>query len=351
VLKTFWAICCLWLCGLAGSVGLADTYSLADGTTLSGDPITFSDTGIIIRLPDDKYTERMPWTKFSQAGLEQLAQNPKIKPLVEPFMQLPPVARTQPADDIKVQPVSRLTRPTHRFILGALASSSLGLMLLLAIYAANLYAAYEVASCRGRPLGVVMGLSAVLPVVGPAIFYSLPSNMQGQPTTATVATEASAAAAAAPVPGSVEATQAAQDANPSDAVIAAVAAAARAARSRAAADEPVGDDPQLEGIQISALPAVPKEEPVAQSFKRGQFTFNRRFFETKFAGFMQPVRSEADQKLEFSVKVAQATHVVQRITRLGANEVHLEVLQNQQPQEIMVPFGEIQEITIKTKTA
>ena len=349
--KTFRALICLWLCGLICSAPAAD-YGLADGTTLSGDIISVNDVGVILRLGDAKYTDRMLWTKFSQSGLKQFAEDPKIRPLVEPFIAPPPTERTQPTDNIKIQPVTRLDLPPHRFILGALASSSVGLFLLFLIYAANLYAAYELAVCRGRPLGTVMGVSAVLPVVGPVIFFALPSTLQEEPAGTAPGTEAEAAGAPA-APGA-DPARAAADANPSAAVAAAVAAAAQAARANragsTASEPPV--DPQLEGIQISALSATPpKEAPVTQSFKRGQFTFNRRFFETKFAGFFAPVRSEADQKLEFTVKIPQGYYVVQRIARLEMNEVHFEVLQDQQPQNIPVPFSDIQEITIKTKTA
>ena len=75
----------LWLCGLLAAV-CAEPIPLADGTTVSGDIVSFNDNGIIFRTGDDKYTDRLPWLKFSQDGLKQLAQNPKIDPFVEPFI-------------------------------------------------------------------------------------------------------------------------------------------------------------------------------------------------------------------------------------------------------------------------
>jgi hypothetical protein len=66
---------------------------LADGTSVSGDIVSFNDNGIIFRTGEDKYTDRLPWIKFSQSGLKQLAQNPKIDPFVEPFIE-PPIDKT-----------------------------------------------------------------------------------------------------------------------------------------------------------------------------------------------------------------------------------------------------------------
>ena len=303
-----WCVCGLWL-----SVNAADNFSLADGSTLSGDIVTFNDAGVIIRLPGDKYTDRMPWTKFSQEGLQQLGQNPKIKPLVEPFMELPPTEKVKRTDTVQIKEVSRLAIPAHKSVIGGLASSSVGLFLLFLIYAANLYAGFEVAACRGRPVGTVMGLSAVVPIIGPAIFFLMPTN-QVAPVVNITSTETEAAAAIA-VGG---------------------AGAGNTAEALAAAD-----------IQVAAVAANAPASVPTQTFKRGQFTFNRRFFETKFAGFFKFPRSESDQKLELSVKTPAGLLVVQRISQLGQNEVHLEVLDGAGPQVIQVPFGDIQEINLK----
>ena len=305
-----WCICSLWL-----SVQAADNYSLADGSVLNGDIVTFNDSGVIIRLAGDKYTDRMPWTKFSQEGLVQLGQNPKIKPLVEPFMELPPTEKVRTPDNVQIQPVSRLPVPPAKSLIGGLFSSSVGLFLLFLIYAANLFAAYEVAACRGRPLGQVMGLAAVAPVVVPAIFFLMPTN-QIIPVTTITSAEGDAAGPTPANPGGGDA-----------------------------------QGPSAADIQVSAVSSTPKEAVVSQTFKRGQFTFNRRFFETKFAGFFPAVRSEADQKLELSVRIASGALVIQRISKIGQNDVHFEVLQAEQTQEILVPFAEILEINLKSKTA
>ena len=47
------------------------------------------------------------------------------------------------------------------------------LVMLLLIYMANIYAAYEIAACRARPIALVMGVAVVLPVLGPVGFRLL----------------------------------------------------------------------------------------------------------------------------------------------------------------------------------
>src|SRR5208337_2967750 len=88
-----WTIRGLWLGGLCLVAG-ADTYALTDGTSLTGDVISYNDNGVVFRLEVDKYSERVPWTKFNQDALKQLSTNPRIRPLAEPFIETPPVQRT-----------------------------------------------------------------------------------------------------------------------------------------------------------------------------------------------------------------------------------------------------------------
>ena len=322
MLKTFWVILGWCVCGLWLSVHAADTYSLADGTSLTGDIVTFNDSGIRLRLSEDKVTDVMAWTLFSQDSLQKLGQNPKIKPFVDPFMELPATDKVRHTDDIQIQAVVRLPMPPQKSLLGGLITSSVGFFLLLLSYGANLYAAYEVAVCRGRPVGTVMGLAAVVPVIGPAIFFFMPTNQVAPVTTITTDETAAGPAQTIAVGGVVSQAQAAAQG---------------------------GDEIQVSAVSIGTPESSASQ--TSQSFKRGQFTFNKRFFETKFAGFFSAARSDADQKLEFTVKTLTALLVVQRIARIGQNDVHFEVLTDGQPQEIPVAFADIQELTLKPKTA
>jgi hypothetical protein len=323
--KLIWTISGLWLCGLLAAAG-ADSFPLADGTTVSGDIVSFNDNGIIFRTPDDKYSDRLPWVKISQDGLRQLAQTPKIKPFVEPFI-LPAPAERAAKPEVRVRSVTRLDRSSPASLLGGLFSSPVGLLALLLIYAGNLYAGYEIALFRARPIGVVMGVAAALPFVGPVIFLSLP----GLRVTAAEA-EAEAEAAAETL---------------------AEGAPAEPGPHRFA----VPGMKQEEEVHIAAgsweagAPPVPPEEQQTEIFQRGQFMFNRRFFETKFSGFFGIIRNEADKHKVLQVKTSHSLFVATRITRISANEVHFEVLRGDSRQEVPVPFAEIQEMQLKHKGA
>jgi hypothetical protein len=320
VRKIVWTISSLWLCGLLAAAG-ADSFPLADGSTVSGDVVSFNDNGIIFRTADDKYTDRLPWVKFSQAGLKQLAQNPKIDPLVKPFIVPPPERAAKP--EVKVRDVSRLDRSAPASLFGGLFSSGIGLVALLLIYAANLYAGYEIALFRARPLAVVMGAAAVLPVAGPVIFLSLPGLRE------TAAATAEEPPAETPVEG---------------------APAANAPHRFTVPGVKAEEEIQIAtGSWEVGAPPSPVEPPETEIFQRGQFMFNRRFFETKFSGFFGIVRREADKSKVLQVKTPHALFVAERITRIAASEVHFEVLRGDSRQEVMVPFAEIQEVQLKHK--
>lgn len=310
--KLLWTISGLWLCGLLAAVHAA-TFSLADGTSLTGDIVQFNDVGIIFRTADDKYTDRMPWTKFSQDGLTQLsAANPKIEPLVEPFIEIPASERP-PKPEIKIQDVRRLELPPKQSLIGALFSSSVGLVALLLIYAANIYAGFEAAIFRVRPIGLGLGVAAVLPIFGPVIILSLPTVVQ-------------------------------PEAAPDESVI--------------ESEEQKFSVPGMaanEEINIVAAswqtPGVAPGAPPAQVFQRGQFTFNRRFFETKFPGFFGVVRRDIDKDMNLIVKTMRGEFLVQRIVRIAQDDVHFQIVKGEASYEEMVPFAEIQEIQLKHKDA
>lgn len=297
-----------WLGGLLLAAG-AESLSLTDGTSVTGDVVKYDDNGVLIRTPQDAYTNVL-WTKFSQDALKQLGQNPKISPFVKPFI-IPP-AEQRPQDEIKIQEVSRLVKPPKAPLFAALFSSSVGLVVMFLLYGANLYAAIEIAAYRARPIGLVMGVAAVLPVVGPVIFLSMPA--QGAPV-AEIEAEPPPGPGVAPAPTLVQ---------------------------------PPG------GIHIASSSwqqAPAAEKPAPQIYRRGQFMFNRRFFETKFPAFFSHIRREGDKDMVLLVKTPRGQYEVERITRMAANDLHFEVAHGAARQEVMVPFGEIQEIHLTHKDA
>lgn len=308
--KLFWTILSLGLCGWFATVH-ADTFQLTDGTSVSGDIVMFNDGGVTLRTLTDSYTN-VVWPKLSQASLKQLAQNPKARSFIEPFIETPPPQLKK--EEMEIHEVSRLELPPQESLFAALLSSSVGFVALLLIYAANIYAAYEIAIVRARPIGLVMGLAAVLPILGPIIFLSLPMRTEAPPDE----TQPQAEAQTYAVPG---------------------------------AAAPVAEGLAGSGVHVAPATGARAGHPEAQVFQRGQFMFNRRFFETKFSGFFSVVRRPAEKDLVLVIKTARAQLVAQRISRIAANEAHFEVLQAGRAQEIMVPFADIQEIQLKHKDA
>jgi len=311
----------LLVAGLATRVIRADTFQLTDGQSLTGDIVSFNESGLIVRLPDDKYSDRILWTKFSQADLKKLAQNPKIAPMVEPFIDLSQEEKPKKADIQVVQP-ERLARPEVRSLFGAMFSSSVGWMVILLIYVATIYASYEVAIFRSRPRALVCGLAAV-PVVGflsPVIFLAMPTRVERAADEELVAHAPAGATQTFSVPGTA-------------APAAAPTTEAGLRLAQAGSGRATGSLPQT------------------QIFQRGAFTFNRRFFETKFPGFFGVVRRDSEKDMVLLVKAARGTHVGQRITRIAANDLHLQVQKGPLTEEVMIPFGEIQEIQLKHKDA
>ena len=85
--------------------------------------------------------------------------------------------------------------------------------------------------------------------------------------------------------------------------------------------------------------------------QRGQFTFNRRFFETKFPGFFGVVRRDADKDMVLVIKSSRGEYAGQRISRIAAADLHLQVQHGHATEEVLIPFQEIQQITLKHKDA
>jgi hypothetical protein len=312
---------CLGLCfgGLLVGLARAETFELNDNQMLSGEIVSYNENGLIVRQPDDKYSDRIPWTRFSQADLKTLAGNPKIAPWVEPFIEVSEEEKLKKTD-VETKPVPRLEQPRAQSFFGALLSSSLGLAIFFVLYTANLYAAYEVSIFRSRRIALVCGLAAV-PLFGflvPIVFLSIPTRVRRS-----VADEVGAEASAKPPP-----------------------TLAPRAPPAAAERAPEHAPRTLRVAHTEAThPAAPPTE--TQVFRRGAFTFNRRFFETRFPGFFGFVRRDVEKNLALVIKSVRGEFVGQRIARITANELHLQVQKGAASEEILIPFVEIQEVLLQ----
>ena len=283
------------------------TYNLENGNTISGDPLmsTAGDAGVKIRLGDGTYTN-LSWGTFSQKDLKSFARDKKLTEYVEPFIIIT-AADKAAMTAVNIKEVDRLSRPEKGSVIGSLFGSGLGWFVALLVVGANVYAGYEIAIFRARNVWLVAGLAAI-PFAGllsNIIFLSMPTYVQQapEPTEEQVAElEAQQPDFKVPLAGEIEAAHAA-----------------------------------AEGRDLS----VPKDE----IFSRGKFTFNKRFFETRFADFFGSVR-RGEQKYDFMVIKSKKPEIVaDRITRVSATEVHVNAVKGASG-EVGIPFTELVEVRL-----
>ncbi len=297
--RAFWSLCfaAAWP---AFAQTTQQTIKLVEGGTVVGRIVTFNDQGIRVALEGGEnpvYTNVF-WARVSQETLQQLTANPQAKPFANIFLDPPAGRRAPVAKPIKLVVPPRLDRPQA----GGLFSSPVMLVLLLLIYAANIYAGFEIAIFRQWPPFLVAALSAVIPFVGPIIFLAMPTKR----------------------PKTEAAYEAAPPVEESPVVV---------------------EEAPVEVEQAPAQPTLP--QPVV--YPRGQFTFNRRFFETKFAGFLKMVPGESERDKVIHIKSARGEYTGQRLSKIEPNELFLQIRKGAATEDVMIPFTEIFEVTVKHK--
>jgi len=304
--------------GLAGHAPAA-TFTLTTGESLEGEPISFNAQGMVVKRPDGSFAPRVAWTNLTETVMKELAKNPKAKPFVEPFVDIEEPETAKKRIEIKPKPVPRLDRPNAKAGLGALFSSPLSLTLFLLLYASNIYAAYEISVFRNHATGLVCGIAAVAPVIGPIVFLCMPPRLPKSHD------ELAAESMAAHLSEEEREALAQAEAQPAHAA--------------------GGHDPAQ-----AAAPADKKQTQITV-YQRGQTTFNRRFFETKFAGFLRMVPGDAERGKVIYVKSARGEHVGTRISRIQPNEIYLQVTKGEATSDIIIPFNDIQEVQVRPKEA
>jgi hypothetical protein len=310
-----------WMAMIA-ALATAGTFPLTDGTKIVGSPESITDNGVVFQLENGDYSPRTGWDKFTPEALKELmaeAKKDSERALLEPMVENLPqeVAKRK---EIVIKSIQPPDRPKHGGGIFALFASPVGWVILLVLYGANLFAAYEVSVYRRQPLARVCGLAAIpfFGVLSPIIYGAMPTQI---PPPEILETEPAPEAAAA---------------GPEGAVVA--GAPAPAPETWAGADE---------AAPPAAAPAAVLPEPVV--FQRREFSFNRRFFETKFAGFFRVIPSEAEKDLVLVIKAARGEFVGRRISRITPNELYLEVVKNNVSEDEMIPLLEIAEVQIRHK--
>ena len=299
------------------------TLKLNNGDTIEGEPKYFQPQGLTLKKADGTDLPRVAWTNFSQEALKELSSNPKAKAFVQPLLEAEEAELAEKekkaAIEIKPKIPDRLDRPDPAAGFGALFSSTITLLGFILIYAGNVYAGYEMGVYRNYPGALTAGVAAIAPVIGPIIFLCVPTRMKKSQDQ--LASESMAAHLLAQQ--LAEAAEAGREPTPEE--VAAMQAEAEAA----------------------AAAAVAAAAPQIITYARGQTTFNRRFFETKFAGFLRLVPGEAEKDKVIYIKSSRGEHVGARLTRIEPNELHLQINKGGATADVMIPFNEIFEVQIR----
>ncbi len=311
-----------------GGVLWAKEFKLIDGSTIYGEVSGFDDNGVVFKLDTGGFSKRTSFSKFDQDSLKLLAENAKLKPQVEPFIEIPPEAIVKPKPkEIVIKEVQRVERPAGRTTFFSSFTAPLGLAVLGALYLANLLAGYEIAIYRNRPVAVVCSLSALLPLLGPLIFMASPTltSHSGDTAAETVGELGEPGPAVAP-PGS---------------------------KSGATSRKLGSPAPQQPGAGLRVADhskggAAGKGE--SKAYNRGDYTFNRRFIETQFAGFFRVVPSEAEKDLVIVFKTQKQEYIGRRISRISSNDLFLQLQAGGGTKEVSVAFAEIAQIEVRQKS-
>lgn len=288
----------------------AEEFDFVNGNVIKGEPVNFDADGMVVRLDLGGF-QRVSWAQLTQDALKKVAENyPQGKAFAEPFIVIPPEEKRE-RKEIPIKPVERLDTVEGKPGLIAAITTPPVLFVLAAFFVANLYAAYQVAVYRHRPAAVVCGISAILPpLIGPLLFLATPTAGAYHEEETWEEMEDESAAAINPMqqdlPGSMG----------------------------------------KGGLNIAKSEAQKAESTGPKVFKRGDYTFNRRFFETQFAGFFRMVPKEGEKDLVLIVKTAKSNYTAKRIARISTSDVHLQLANGG---EHTIGLNEITEVHVRHK--
>ncbi len=310
----------------------AGTYSLLDGKQVTGVPILWEESGVEFKQADGNITSVIDWGRFTDEALAQLRDDAKSPPqhaLVDPLVSDDIPALKAKFREFTVTPVTTPARASGHLGILAIFASPLGWVMLLVLYGINIYAAYEIALFRNQPVQTVCGLAAI-PLFGVAaslFFLANPTRSRGDEEDAP---SGNAAKYVSTPPVSLPASAAASPPAGTDA-------------------PPPSAAPNQPAARAAGPPASKAQLPAPIIYKRGDFSFNRRFFETKLTGFFRVVLSDADKDMLVHIKSNRGDFTGKRIPRITQTELYLQIFKDEVTAEEMIPFSEIMEVQVRHK--
>jgi len=303
----------------------AATYQTTDGRILTGEPVGFSNRGLVMKLGDGSYEPAVPWAQLSQETLKELRDHPKAGRYVEPFIRLTEEERKQ-RSGLTLADVPRLDRPAgQKGMVGMLFASGIGWFLMFLVYLGNLFAAYEVALYRAYSPQAVCAAAAVLPWITQGALLAVPRE-----------TLIGAMGGKAPPPPMAELVE-----EPPAAVESAEAALAAGVEPEAL--------PPGETYEEGTIPPEAQSPllPDSVTYSRGVVTFNRRFFESKRNAFMKVVPPDSAKDMVVLIKTSRGDHLTNYLVKLEQTEMRIRVTKGDASEEVRIPYLEIFEVQVK----
>jgi len=321
-MQKIYTILALWLiCCWATPCQAAEPYpfTLENGNVTEGRISVMDEESMVIRRTTGTFSERIDLVYLSQDTLKYIQQHPEYiqkgyHVFVDPFIELPEEEIQPP--EISVRQPERMERPDGKTTFFSTLTTPIGLLILGAIYLGNLFAAFEIAIFRGRPIPLVCGISAVLPFIGPILFISMPGIEAESSYEEPFDDGAAAAPEAAPEPAPAPGTPSGKPG---------------LGLSKGGAAGAGGSGGGLAG-------AV---------FTKDDTQFSRNFIETKFTEFFRVVPSPSIKNLVLAFKTVKREYVATRITRISGSDLHLQLQQG--AKEVSIGFGEIVRIEVRNK--
>lgn len=336
--KLFFALL-LVLCALpAIGKNIEGTFHTTDGEKIVGRTVTFSAEGVSFKYSEGprkgNFSEKIAWMRFTPETLRYFAnQDLETRQYAQLLIVIPDSDLDQEMgsanDRVAVSSIENPESKSHgrehqgSGFFGSFFKGG-GFLLFLLLYGANIYAGYELAFFRRYPVPVTCGAAAVAPFFAPIVFLCMPTKKKQRVVVEEPEEEYEEEYAEG---GEYEAEAVAYDeyGNP------------------------------LPSEHAAYAPAYVEPEPVVlpetKIFKRGQFNLNRRFVESKFAGFFRAVPGENEKDMILVVKAAQGEFISNRILKATNTEVTFAVNKGEGDafMDKVIPMNDLLEIKLKHK--
>ena len=305
------------------------TLKMADGSSLSGDVNTYTDRGLVIKGADGNF-QTVSWGKISLQSLVELrdkARNARDREQVEPFLPFGDTGATE-VKRIMLTDLEHPSRPAGATGLLGMFGSGLGLFLLVIVYGASLYAAYEIAVYRRLAMGTAMGGAAILPVIAPVVLFFAPASMFAAKRTEEFDEGEELSGLSLDLKGTR--LEAQQDQ---------IQHSETNQRRRGNTGHTSKSDKKAPPASVPTILSV---------FERGKVVFNRRFFETKLGPFLKTVPGPEATGKQLVFETHRGVFIGTKVSTIEQTYLELFVDAGNASAVERIPFIEVQSVRIES---